>query len=405
MGPVEPQTERERVFAPEERDAPCVCAGAGHLVQLAAVTWDFPLVGRSRMLAEAWLRMGQPATFVQVPSLRTGLERLTRVFRSPEQAPVVRPWPTYPCRWWNPADETRVRRTVHRRAAGLRRQLGRLLDFSDATAVVVSPVWTPWLEELPFGRVVYDCIDDVAVHVPRPELGALYRKWENELVQRAAGAVVTAEPLVMSLQSRRPDLPIAVIRNGVDVERFQAVANAVARPADLPAGRRPIVGFVGALYNWIDWKLIAEVAAALPELDFVFVGPHDRRGAPQTLAGLPNVHFIGPRPYAQVPAYVQAFDACWVPFDQSAVARAANPVKIYEYLSLGKPVVTTPVADTASFGEHVQVGRDTPEIAALLRAAVGETGDHAAARVRFAQDNSWEVRAAEYVRFVASLAR
>jgi hypothetical protein len=81
----------------------------------------------------------------------------------------------------------------------------------------------------------------------------------------------------------------------------------------------------------------------------------------------------------------------------------ANPVKIYEYLALGKPVVSTPVADTDSFAEHVRVGRDAGEIAGHLRAAVGEADGQGAERVRFARANSWDARAAEYVSFVAAL--
>ena len=69
------------------------------LVTLAAVSWDFPLIGRSRMLTEAWLRQGQPTVFVQVPSYRTALQRVVGMF-SPGDGPVVRPWPTYPSRWW-----------------------------------------------------------------------------------------------------------------------------------------------------------------------------------------------------------------------------------------------------------------------------------------------------------------
>jgi teichuronic acid biosynthesis glycosyltransferase TuaH len=77
---------------------------------------------------------------------------------------------------------------------------------------------------------------------------------------------------------------------------------------------------------------------------------------------------------------------------------------MYEYLSLGKPVVSTPVADTESFEGLIRVGRSSDEIAAHLRAALAEGGDQAAQRVRFARANSWDVRARDYVSFIASLA-
>jgi len=355
------------------------------------------------MLTEAWLRQGHPTTFVQVPSYRTALQRLSAVFKPADNAPVVRPWPVYPCRWWNPANEARLRRAMRRRASGLRHQLDRRLDLSEAVAVVISPVWTPWLDGLPFKHVIYDCIDEVAVHVPHERLVPLYEAWEDELVQRAAGAVVTAESLGESLRGRRADLRIATIRNGVDAERFETLARTSPPPGDVTAGRRPIVGFVGALYEWIDWKLIGDVVRAMPDCDFAFVGPHDGRSSTGVLNGVDNATFLGARPYDRVPAYVHAFDVCWVPFDRSQVSRAANPVKIYEYLALGKPVVSTPVADTDSFEGLVRVGRDADEIVAHLRAALAEGDAHADRRVAFARANSWDARAADYVSFIASL--
>lgn len=372
-------------------------------VSLSAVTWDFALVGRTRMLTEAWLRLRQPTVFVQVPSYRTALERLLKPLRPADSATVVRPWPIRPARWWDAADEAGIRARIRKRAAGLRRTLEREIDFSRSAAVVVSPVWTPWLDELPFGRVIYDCIDDAAVHVPRPRLAALYQRWNTELIRRADGAVVTAEILGQELRAVRADLPIRVIRNGVDATGFERSAGATPRPADMPARGRPIIGFVGALYDWIDWGLIVHAARALSDCDFVFVGPTDGRGATSGPAALPNVRFLGPRPYDRVPAYMAAFDAAWVPFDASRVSRAANPVKIYEYLAVGKPVVTTPVADTDSFGGLVRVGRTPEEIVAQLRAAVGERDADVERRRAFARANSWDARAVEYVSFLTSL--
>jgi len=374
-------------------------------VSLAAVTWDFALVGRTRMLTQAWRRAGLPTTFVQVPSWRTALQRVTQAVRGRPDGPVVRPWPVRPSRWWDVDDEAGLRRAIRQRARGLRKQLEARIDFSAAAALVVSPVWTPWLDELPFRCIIYDCIDDLAVHVPRPHLAGLYARWEAELVQRAAGAAVTASPLAAHLRARRPELPVATIRNGVDAAFFERAARASPRPADLPARGRPIVGFVGALYAWIDWELIERVAGTLSGCDFVFVGPHHGRGSVRRVARLKNVLFLGARRYERVPAYVQAFDVCWVPFDRSGVSQAANPVKIYEYLALGKPVVATPVADTAAFEGLVRVGRDADEIAGHLRAALAEGEQGAERRVGFARANSWDARAAQYASFIAALAR
>jgi glycosyltransferase involved in cell wall biosynthesis len=373
------------------------------LISLAAVTWDFRLVGRTRMLTEAWRRLGQSTVFVQVPSLRTGLQRLSARFRTPATIPIVRPWPTYPACCWLKLGMNRVERSIQRRAIALRHELERLAPWDHMVAVVVSPVWSPWLEALPFRRVIYDCIDELAVHVPRPELGPVFAEWEERLINRSDGAVVTAQRLGEALRARRSGLTVALIRNGVDVERFRSLAASTPRPADAGLLGRPIVGFVGALYAWIDWELIGATARQLPEFEFVLVGPTDGRKARSRVPRLPNVRLVGPRPYELVPAYLDAFDVCWVPFKQDAVGQAANPVKIYEYLALGKPVVTTPVADTESFGGLVQVARRPDEMVAQLRLALDPAPGIAAARIEFARQNSWDARASQYVNLLHAL--
>ena len=156
------------------------------------------------------------------------------------------------------------------------------------------------------------------------------------------------------------------------------------------------------MYAWLDWELMAHSIAGLREFDFVFVGPHHGRGDVDRISSLPNVRLLGRRPYEQVPAYVQAFDVCWVPFDSSAVATAANPVKIYEYLALGKPVVSTPVADMATFGDLVTVARTAEETIECLRAAA-ESSALVEQRIAFARANSWEARARDFAEFAAAL--
>jgi glycosyltransferase involved in cell wall biosynthesis len=374
-------------------------AAAVHLVSLSAVTWDFALVGRTRMLTEAWRHLNIPTTFVQVPSLRTAAQRLRRFGRGNGPHGVVRPWPACPQALWAWLGPERLAAICARRARGLRQQLDRRLAWERAVAVVVSPVWAPWLDQLPFGAVLYDCIDELSVHVPRPELAGLYSRWEEQLIRRADGAVTTASRLAQTLQRRRPNLPQALIRNGVDAERFAELARRPP-PADLPATSRPRVGFVGAMYEWLDWELMAHAVAGLTGFEFVFIGPHRHPAGLAALAKYPNVRLLGRRPYEQVPAYVQAFDVGWVPFREGDVAAAANPVKIYEYLALGKPVVSTPVADLDAFGPLVTVARGAAEMIPALRRAVDQPGDPAA-RVAFARANSWQVRARALADFAA----
>ena len=106
-----------------------------HLVSFSAVTWNFPLIGRTRMLTEAWQRLGIPTTFVQIPFGRSALERFLPFGRAYEPVRVVRPWPTYP-RWlWARLSPARLHASIARRARELRRQLDRVIDWDEAAAV------------------------------------------------------------------------------------------------------------------------------------------------------------------------------------------------------------------------------------------------------------------------------
>lgn len=376
----------------------------GIIVSLAAVAWDFPLVGRTRMLHEAWHRAGRESIFVEAPhSWRAAIRRALRG-PPPAPIPVIRPRPTWPARFWHQLGEPRVRRALRRRADSLRHRLGSRLDWSRATVIVVTPAWLPWLDALPFGRVIYDCIDDLAVHAPHPGLRRMIEAWERELIVRADAAVVTATSLGDRLRTQRPDLRIELIQNAADVERFQRLAASSPRPADLPTGR-PILGFVGALFEWIDFDLIEQTARRARGWQLVLIGPTDSPARLRALQELPNVTWLGPRDPREVPAYVAAFDACWAPFRPIAVSMAANPVKLYEYLALGKPTLTTAVADMARFGETISVVHNVDDVMEALRRVDTESADSTEKRRRFAADNDWNARAGQYACFIEALSR
>lgn len=369
------------------------------IVSLAAVAWDFPLVGRTRMLSEAWQRLGQNTLFVEAPhSWRTQIKGAV----SPHEAravPTIRPRASYPVRFWGNMNERRIRDDMIRRARNLRKELDAHIDWQSSVALVVSPAWAPWFDDLPFAKIIYDCIDHLSVHAPQAGLLALFEQWERELIARSSAAIVTADVLAAHVTSIRNTLPVKIIRNGVEAARFQSPST---RPADLPA-RQPLVGFIGALYEWIDYQLIESCARAHPECTFVFIGPADQPDKIHPLQSLSNVRLLGPRVYEQVPNYLSSFDICWVPFNAKAISAAANPIKIYEYLAAGKPVITTAVADTNTFNDLVRVVGNVQQFSAALADLLPDSPERQAPRRAFAAKNDWSHRAADVVEFIKSL--
>ncbi len=154
---------------------------------------------------------------------------------------------------------------------------------------------------------------------------------EAELAERA-DLILAAS---VRLAEKFPAHKTRLLPHGVDAVGFQ---KPLPRPADLPTGK-PIAGFYGSIAEWLDVELLAEVASTLSHWDFVLIGPVQTDVS--KLACLANVHFLGAKAHRALPAYVQHWQLSLLPFKDSPQIRACNPLKLREYLAVGKPVVTT----------------------------------------------------------------
>lgn len=346
----------------------------------AAVPWDFPLVGRTRYLALGLKSLGARVTFVEPPSLKRALARIWEPLRAPELRVVTLP-PSVP-------KITDRLPAVPRALDALGRLwLERALRASRPFAVVSNPRWAPILDGLPLGPVFYDCIDDLKVHAPEGLL-PLYAACERRLLARAAGSFAVTPALAAALSAAGAQ-GVLVHRNGVSVDEFLSRA----QPAD-PKGPRKRVGYLGALFEWVDIALLASAAEALPEHDFEVVGPVRRGVDVRSLERLPNVHLAGFRPYPLVPRAMASFDVGLIPFKEGEVARAADPLKVYEYFCFGTPVVTTPVGDVERIADLLYVASGARDFTAAIRAALAEDrADLRARRIEYARANDWSERA------------
>ncbi len=210
---------------------------------------------------------------------------------------------------------------------------------------------------------------------------------ENELIDRADVVVTTSQQLFETKCARRPD--VILMRHGVDYNHFaRAWRQPLPRPADLASVRGPVFGFFGLIHHWVDRSLIAEVARLRPDYSFVLIG--DTRADVSELEKLPNVLLPGRRPYEELPAYCAAFDAGLLLFARRAMTRNINPIKMYEYLAAGLPVVSTPLPEAERYAGPITIAGTAEDFARACDDVLAD--DYPGRRMdisRVVQSESW----------------
>jgi UDP-galactopyranose mutase len=230
----------------------------------------------------------------------------------------------------------------------------------------VSWYYTPMA--LPFSRhlspmaVVYDCMDELSAFRGAPP--GLLRN-EAELLQLADLVFTGGQSLYEAKKDRHHS--VHAFPSSVDVAHFAKARAGVEEPEDQAALPHPRLGFFGVVDERMDLELLAAVADARPDWQLVILGPVVKIDA----AHLPrraNLHYLGGKPYAQLPAYLAGWDVALMPFARNESTRFISPTKTPEYLAAGKPVVSTSIRDVVRpYGEQKLVHiADTPE--AFVRA-------------------------------------
>lgn len=235
--------------------------------------------------------------------------------------------------------------------------------------------------------VVYDCMDNYAAfHGGRTR--ARIEQAERAIAERADLVFATSRGLVERLRAFSSEVYLAP--NGADAERF-----AVERSPEPPAWRRPlrgpVVGYHGTIGDWLDFPLLERLADERADWSFAVIGPNQTRRSRDFLAR-PNVHFLGPIPYAELPRHTAWFDAGIVPFAYNDLTRYVHPIKALEYLAAGLPTVATELPDLADLSGCIQFAATPQQWLAALEAGLDSSARTAAqieARRRAAARNTW----------------
>lgn len=360
-------------------------------------SWD-QVWRRNQHLVAALLRSGAVGRVLFVEPPLDPLNDL-RAHRVPRRGAGLRPEPTgiAPGRLWLYQPTKLLPRVVDpgydRRRARTSWRLARRLGMTAPVAWVNDPSLAALLDAAG-DRVVYDVTDDWLAAALPPRALARAQADEHALLTRAA-AVTVCSPFLARAKGGRRD--VALVTNGVDVARYRAAA---ARPADLPAG--PVALYAGTLHaDRLDVALTAATARALAGTGhLVLLGPDALEPDERHVLQQAGTVLLGARPFDTVPAYLQHADVLVVPHVVSPFTESLDPLKLYEYLAVGRPVVSTAVAGFRDApASHVTVAdeRGFPQRVAQAAVAGAPTLEPPA------ELPSWDAQAALMARVLAEI--
>ena len=241
--------------------------------------------------------------------------------------------------------------------------------------------------------VVYDITDDWTTLTQSSALERLTVAQDQELCRLADVIIVCSERLFEIKRDLARNLHL--IPNGVDAIHYRSVLDRqgpLPSPADNWA--KPVIGYTGTIHpDRVDVPLVEALAQRFPQGTIALVGPNMLTGKDQErLAACANVALTGPVPYARVPEMMRGFDVCMTPHRVTPFTESLNPIKLWEYLAAGKPIISTNVAGFRDYPQFVRIASDADSFAAAVEAALKEDPSVGEARRAEARRHSWEER-------------
>ncbi|WP_180287199.1 glycosyltransferase [Paenibacillus sp. LK1] len=241
-----------------------------------------------------------------------------------------------------------------------------------------------------FDFTVFDYLDNSADEF------AVWKDYIPKCFERADLIATTAK--VMYEAHKNDGKPIFMCPNGADYEHFKKARVSLPIPADFPDVKegQKVVGFHGAMASWVDYSLITDIADKGYRV--VLIG---NNALYQKNIVHPNITCLPHKDYRVLPVYIAQFDVCIVPFKLTEMIRGCDPIKYYEYLSAGKPVITTRMEEIVNKYSNVTYFMDRHNCGQMLQKAISENSEaKIAARAMVARANSWDGRAMDAVKMI-----
>lgn len=242
---------------------------------------------------------------------------------------------------------------------------------------------------------LYDITDDWTKFSGNKSQLELVVKQDKKLCMEASHVIVCSEQLFEDKRNLVKSNRLHLIPNGVHVDHYRLVTDR-SKPLHLVAQnwKKAVFGYTGTIHgDRVDIKLISRIAEAISEGTIAMVGPNLLEAEDRlALSRYSNIIFTGPQPYAELPDIMRAFDVCIVPHLVTPFTESLNPIKLWEYLATGKPIVSMNVAGFKDFPELVHVSDSHDGFLENLDSALRDLPSLVSARQTVAQQHSWDKR-------------
>jgi len=289
----------------------------------------------------------------------------------------------------------RVNQINQRVLAGYIGRACRKLGFRNPLLWTYLPAAYPLVKRLRPSAVVYHCVDEHSAFpgFVRPHV---VRSYDEEMTRRADLVITSAHNLLASRRHLNPN--IHHVTHAADVDHFrQALDPGLPVPADVQIIPRPRLGVVGVHDERLDVSALEALARSDPSWHVVLVGPIQPGDVDESrLRALANVHLLGRKTVAELPGYLKALDVALIPYVLNELTRNIFPLKLFEYLAAGLPVVAAALPELAPFAGTISLAERASDYPDLVREVLATDSPQAhEVRAALAADNSWEKRVEE----------
>ena len=247
--------------------------------------------------------------------------------------------------------------------------------------------------------LIYEYIDEIDPKIS-PMSTELKLRHDYLIDETSVDIVVcSAKALYDEMAERFPSDRLLLVPNGVDTKHFFSRDTQLEHKLDVRtklgiSSSTKIMGYFGALAQWIDWDGIRRVAQRCPDIEFVFIGVVYDLKSSKSLPQAENIHYLEPIDYSVLPYAVRSIDAFWIPFAPGPIATTTSPLKLFEYFALGKPVVVPSYMNECVQYDEVLQCQEISTSATVLYEALENSKEVELQNSlqKLAVENSWEVR-------------